>query len=39
MLGIGRLELDRVLKSHGVYYDMSLEDVDLDIADLEKLNA
>lgn len=37
LLGIGRLELDRVLKAHGVYYDMTIKDVDRDIADLKKL--
>jgi hypothetical protein len=34
---VGRLELDRVLKAHGVYYDMTIEDVDRDLADLKKL--
>jgi hypothetical protein len=37
LLGVGRLELDRVLKAHGVYYDMTIEDVDRDLADLKKL--
>jgi hypothetical protein len=37
LLGIGRLELDRVLKAHGVDYEMTIEDVDRDLADLKKL--
>jgi hypothetical protein len=36
-LGVGRFELDRVLKAHGVAYDMTIEDVDRDLADLKKL--
>ncbi len=36
-LGIGRLELDRVLKAHGVAYEITIEDVDQDLADLKKL--
>jgi hypothetical protein len=37
LLGIGRLELDGVLKAHGVFYDMTVEDLENDIADLKKL--
>ena len=37
MLGLGRLELDRFLKAHGVFQDITIEDVDRDIADLKKL--
>ncbi len=37
MLGLERLELDRFLKAHGVFQDITIEDVDRDIADLKKL--
>jgi hypothetical protein len=34
MLGLGRIEADGFLKSHGVYEDVTLEDIERDIADL-----
>jgi hypothetical protein len=34
MLGLARIQLDGFLKSHGVYEDVTLEDIDRDIADL-----
>jgi hypothetical protein len=37
ILGLERIQLDGFLKDHGVYYDMTMEDVDRDIADLKKL--
>lgn len=37
LLGVGRLELDQVLHAHGVAYEMTIEDVDRDLADLKKL--
>lgn len=36
ILGIGRLELDGVLKAHGVFHDMTLEDIERDLADIDK---
>lgn len=36
ILGIGRLELDGVLKAHGVFYDMTLEDLERDLTDIDK---
>jgi hypothetical protein len=35
MLGLARIQLDGFLKSHGIYEDVSLEDVERDIADLK----
>ena len=35
MLGLPRIRLDGFLKSHGIYEDVTLEDVERDIADLE----
>lgn len=37
MLGLGRLEADRFLKAHHVDLDITIEDVDRDLADLRKL--
>jgi len=37
MLGLARLQIDGFLKAHGVYEDISLEDVNRDIADLKSL--
>jgi hypothetical protein len=37
MLELDRLEVDGFLKSHGVYEDITIEDVDRDIADLKSL--
>jgi hypothetical protein len=37
MLGLGRLQIDGFLKSHGVYQDITIEDVNRDIADLKSL--
>ncbi len=36
ILGIGRLELDGVLKAHGVFHDLTLEDIEHDLADIDK---
>jgi hypothetical protein len=35
MLGLARIQLDGFLKSHGIYEDVTLEDVERDIADLK----
>jgi len=35
MLGLARIQLDGFLKSHGIYQDVTLEDVERDIADLK----
>jgi hypothetical protein len=37
ILGLGRIELDRFLKTHGVYQDITIEDIDRDISDLKSL--
>jgi hypothetical protein len=37
MLGLARLQLDGFLKAHSVYEDITIEDVDRDIADLKSL--
>ena len=37
MLGLTRYELDGFLKSHGVWIDYSLEDLNRDVATLERL--
>jgi hypothetical protein len=34
MLGLGRIELDGFLKSHGVYEDVTIEDIERDVADM-----
>lgn len=35
MLGLSRIRMDGFLKSHGIYEDVTLEDVERDIADLK----
>jgi hypothetical protein len=35
MLGLARIQMDGFLKSHGVYEEVTLEDVEHDIADLK----
>ena len=37
MLGLARLQIDGFLKAHGVYEDVTIEDIDHDIADLKSL--
>jgi hypothetical protein len=37
MLGLARLQVDGFLKAHGVYENITLDDVDRDIADLKAL--
>ena len=37
MLGLARLQVDGFLKAHSVYEEVSIEDVDRDIADLKSL--
>jgi len=37
ILGLGRLQIDGFLKAHGVYQDITIEDVDRDVADLKSL--
>jgi hypothetical protein len=37
ILGLSRLQIDGFLKSHGVFQDLTIEDVDRDIADLKSL--
>jgi hypothetical protein len=37
MLGLSRFQIDGFLKAHGVYQDITIEDVDRDIADLKSL--
>ena len=34
MLGLERIELDGFLKTHGIYADITMVDIELDIADL-----
>lgn len=38
LLGVGRVELDRILKGHGVSYEMTMDDIDRDLTDLKKLS-
>jgi Uncharacterised protein family (UPF0175) len=38
MLGLARLQIDGFLKEHGVYEDVTIEDVDHDVADLKSLD-
>ncbi|MBI4910827.1 MAG: UPF0175 family protein [Acidobacteria bacterium] len=35
MLGMERLELDGFLKAHGIYADITLADIERDVADLK----
>ena len=35
MLGLARLQIDGFLKSHGVYEQVTLEDIEHDVADLK----
>ncbi len=35
MLGLARIKMDGFLKSHGIYDDVTLEDIERDIADLK----
>jgi hypothetical protein len=35
MLGLGRIERDGFLKSHGIYENVTPEDIERDIADLK----
>ena len=37
MLGLARVQIDGFLKAHGVYQDVTIEDVDRDLADLKRL--
>lgn len=37
LLGIARIELDRVLKGHGVSYEITIDDIDQDLVDLKRL--
>jgi hypothetical protein len=37
MLGLARVQTDGFLKEHGVYQDVTIEDVDRDLADLKRL--
>jgi hypothetical protein len=37
MLGLARLQLDGFFKAHGVYEDITIEDINRDIADLKIL--
>jgi len=34
MLGLGRIALDGFLKAHSIYHDVTMEDIERDIADL-----
>ena len=34
MLGLARIEMDGFLKSHGIFQDVTMEDIERDIADL-----
>jgi hypothetical protein len=38
MLGLARLQIDGFLKAHGVYEDITIEDVDRDVEDLKSLD-
>jgi hypothetical protein len=35
MLGLARIQMDGFLNSHGIYEDVTLEDVERDVADLK----
>jgi hypothetical protein len=35
MLGLARIQMDGFLKCHGIYEDVTLEDIERDIADLK----
>lgn len=37
MLGLARIQIDSFLKTHRVYQDITLQDVDRDVADLNSL--
>jgi hypothetical protein len=37
MLGLARLQIDGFLKAHGVYEDVTIEDIERDLADLKSL--
>lgn len=37
MLGLARIELDGFLKSHGVYHDYTMDDLDREIEGLKRL--
>ena len=37
MLGLARLQIDGFLKEHGVFEDVTIKDVDHDVADLKSL--
>ncbi len=39
MLGISRFETDALLKKHGVYYDMTVEDVRRESEELHRLRS
>ena len=39
MLGLARLQIDGFLKAHGVYEDVTIEDIDRDLADLRAVIA
>jgi hypothetical protein len=34
LLGLGRIALDGFLKAHGIYQNVTMEDIERDIADL-----
>ena len=34
MLGLARIQMDGFLKAHGIYQDVTMEDIERDIADL-----
>ena len=34
LLGLGRIELEGFLKAHGIYQNVTMEDIEQDIADL-----
>ena len=35
MLGLARIQLDGFLKTHGIYQDVTMEDIERDVADLK----
>jgi hypothetical protein len=35
MLGLARIQIDGFLKAHGVYEDVTIEDIERDLADLK----
>jgi hypothetical protein len=37
MLGLARIQIDGFLKAHGVYEDVTIEDIERDLADLKSL--